>query len=193
MRRRTFDALLATAGLILATVLVAAGGLLTWAHSFVSDQVTTQLSAQQIYFPPKGDATASKEIGPYLNQYAGQQLTTGVQAKAYADHFIAVHLEEMTGGQTYAQLSSKAMANPDDAKLQGLVATVFKGETLRGLLLNAYAFSTMGTIALYGAIASFIGAGLMLVLSLLGFAHVRRVPESQEVLAGKRVAGPATA
>ncbi len=191
MRRRTFDALLATAGLILAAVLVAAGGLLTWAHSFVSDQVTTQLSAQQIYFPPKGDATASKEIGPYLNQYAGQQLTTGVQAKAYADHFIAVHLEEMTGGQTYAQLSSKAMANPDDAKLQGLVATVFKGETLRGLLLNAYAFSTMGTIALYGAIASFIGAGLMLVLSLLGFAHLRRTPETAEVMAGH--AKPATA
>ena len=194
MRRRTFDALLATAGLVLAAVLVAAGGLLTWAHSFVSDQVTTQLSAQQIYFPPKGsDALASKEIGPYLNQYAGQQLTTGVQAKAYADHFIAVHIEEMTGGQTYAQLSSKAQANPDDAKLQGLVATVFKGETLRGLLLNAYAFSTMGTIAMYGAIASFIGAGLLLVLSLLGFAHQRRVPETQEVLAGKRVAGPAAA
>jgi hypothetical protein len=69
---------------------------------------------------------------------------------------------------------------------------VFKGETLRGLLLNAYAFSTMGTIALYGAIASFVGAGLLLVLSLLGLAHLRRVPETQEVLAGKRVAGPAT-
>ncbi len=192
MRRRTFDALMASAGLILAAVLVAAGGLLTWAHSFVSDQVTTQLAAQQIYFPPKGsDALAAKEIGPYLNQYAGQQLTTGTQAKAYADHFIAVHIEEMTGGQTYAELSSKAMANPDDAKLQGLVATVFKGETLRGLLLNAYAFSTMGTIALYGAIASFIGAGLMLVLSLLGFAHLRRTPETAEVLAGH--AHPATA
>jgi hypothetical protein len=183
---------MASAGLILATVLVAAGGLLTWAHSFVSDQVTTQLSAQQIYFPPKGEATASPEIGPYLNQYAGQQLTTGAQAKAYADHFIAVHIEEMTGGQTYAELSAKAMANPDDEKLAGLVATVFKGETLRGLLLNAYALSTMGTIALYGAIASFVGAGLLLVLSLLGLAHLRRVPETQEVLAGKRVAGPAT-
>jgi hypothetical protein len=193
MRRRTFDALLASAGLILAAVLVAAGGLLTWAHSFVAEQVTSQLSAQQIYFPPKGsDALASKEIGPYLNQYAGQQLTTGVQARAYADHFIAVHIEEMSGGQTYAQLSGKAMANPNDEKLAGLVATVFKGETLRGLLLNAYAFSTMGTIALYGAIASFIGAGLLLVLSLLGLAHLRRVPETQEVLAGKRVAGPAT-
>jgi hypothetical protein len=191
MRRRTFDALLATSGLIIAAVLVAAGGLLTWAHTFVSDQVTTQLSAQQIYFPPKGEATANPKIGPYINQYAGQQLTTGTQAKAYADHFIAVHIEEMTGGQTYAQLSSKAMANPDDQKLAGLVATVFKGETLRGLLLNSYAFWQMGQIALIGAIASFIGAGLMLVLSLLGFAHLRRVPESEEVLVGH--GKPATA
>ena len=194
MRRRTFDALLASAGLIIAAVLVAAGGLLTWAHTFVSDQVTTQLSAQKIFFPPTGsEALAPKEIGPYLNQYAGQQLTTGVQAKAYADHFIAVHIGEMTGGQTYAQLSSKAMANPDDQKLAGMVATVFKGETLRGLLLNSYAFWQMGQIALFGAIASFIGAGLMLVLSLLGFAHLRRVPETQEVLVGKAAPRPATA
>jgi len=193
MRRRTFDALLATGGLIIAAVLVAAGGLLTWAHTFVADQVTTQLSAQQIYFPPKGEATANPEIGPYINQYAGKQLTTGTQAKAYADHFIAVHIEEMTGGQTYAQLSAQAMANPDDQKIAGLVATVFKGETLRGLLLNAYAFAQMGQIALYGAIASFAGAALMTLLGLLGFAHLRRVPETQEVLVGKRVASSTTA
>ena len=185
MRRRTFDALLATGGLILAAVLLAAGGLLTWAHTFVADQVTTQLSAQKIYFPPRGDeALASKEIGPYLNQYAGQQLTTGAQAKAYADHFIAVHLQEMTGGQTYAQLSAKAMAHPNDPKLAGLVATVFKGETLRGLLLNAYAFGQMGTIALWGAIVSFVGAGVMLLLSLLGLAHLQRVPAEVEVKLG---------
>jgi hypothetical protein len=155
MRRRTFDALLATGGLIIAAVLVAAGGLLTWAHTFVADQVTTQLSAQQIYFPPKGEATANPEIGPYLNQYAGKQLTTGTQAKAYADHFIAVHIEEMTGGQTYAQLSAKAMANPDDQKTAGLVATVFKGETLRSMLLNAYGWWKVSQIAYIAALAAF--------------------------------------
>jgi len=188
MRRRTFDALMSIAGITLTVVLAVAGGLTFWAHSFVQDQVTTQLSAQKIYFPPKGnDALASKEIGPYLNKYAGQQLTTGAQAKAYADHFINVHLQEMTGGQTYAQLSAKAMAHPDDQKLAGLVATVFKGETLRGLLLNAYAFGQMGTIALYGAIVSFIGAGVMLLLSLLGLAHLKRVPAEAEVKLGKVV------
>ena len=188
MRRRTFDALMTVAGLVLAVVLTVAGGLLFWAHSFVADQVTTQLSSQRIFFPEKGsDALNDPAVKPYLSQYAGQQLTTGPQARAYADHFIAVHLEEMTGGQTYAQLSAKAMANPDDQKLAGLVATVFKGETLRGLLLNAYAFSQMGTIALYGAIASFIGAAVMLLLSLLGAAHLRRVPADEEVGLGAKV------
>ena len=190
MRRRTFDALMSLAGITLTVVLAVAGGLMFWAHTFVQDQVTTQLSAQKIYFPAKGDPalvgtpTAKKEIAPYLSQYAGQQLTTGAQAKAYADHFIAVHLQEMTGGQTYAQLSAKAMAHPDNTQLAGLVATVFKGETLRGLLLNAYAFGQMGTIALYGAIVSFIGASVMLLLSLLGLAHLRRVPAEAEVRLG---------
>ena len=190
MRRKTFDALMTTAGFIVAALLLVAGGLLTWAHGFVQDNVTSQLTAQQIYFPKAGsESLNAPQVKPYLSQYAGQQLTTGAQAQAYADHFIAVHLQEMTGGQTYAQLSAKAMANPTDAKLAGMVATVFKGETLRGLLLNAYAFWQMGQIALYGAIASFIAAAAMLVLSVLGLTHLRRVPADQEVRIGLHAGG----
>jgi hypothetical protein len=183
MNRKALDRLLAAGGAVVAAVLLVGGVLLTWAHSYVHDQVHSQLSAQQIYFPPKGnDALAPKEIGPYLNRYAGQQLVNGAQAKAYADHFIAVHLKEMTGGQTYAQLSGKyqamtpaQQASPDGQKLNGLVQTVFRGQTLRGLLLNAYAFDTMGTIAMIGAIAAYIGAGAMAALSALGFWHANRV------------------
>jgi len=194
MRRRTFDALLTTSGLLVAAVLLAAGGMLTWAHTFVNGQVTSQLDSQQIYFPDKGSsALAGKEIKPYLEQYAGQKLTTGAQAKAYADHYIAVHVAEMTGGQTYAQLSAQSMADPTNTKLAGLVETVFKGETLRGLLLNAYAFWKMGQIALYASIAAYVGAGLLLALSLLGFAHLRRVPEDREVELGLRHLHPTTA
>ena len=178
MRRRTFDVLLATSGLSVAAVLLAAGGLLTWAHSFVNDQVTSQLTSQKIFFPPKGDAAlASPQIKPYLEQYAGQQLTNGAQAKAYADHFIAVHINEMTGGKTYAQVSAASMAAPSNTKLADLVQTVFRGETLRGLLLNAYAFSTIGYIAFIASIVAFIGAGVTAVLAVLGFAHARSVPE----------------
>ena len=111
-----------------------------------------------------------------MRQYGGQQLTTGAQAEVYADHFIANHLKAIGGGKTYAQLSAEAIAKPTDTALAAQVATVFKGETLRGLLLNAYAFGTMGTIAGIAAIAAFIAAAVMLILSGLGLMHARRPP-----------------
>ncbi len=189
MRRKSFDTVMSWAGVALAALLLVAGGLLTFAHSFVSDQVHSQLSAQKIFFPKAGDeGLKDPKIGPYISQYAGQQLTDGAQARAYADHYIAVHIEEMAGGKTYAQLSTEARANPDDAKAQGLVATVFKGETLRGLLLNAYAFWMMGQIALYAAIAAFVGAGLFAVLAALGFVHRGRVSAGEEVFSPKQKA-----
>src|SRR5215467_15712588 len=104
MRRRTFDIIVSAVGGLLTIVLVVAGALLLWGYNFANDSVRQQLVAQQIYFPPAGSpALASPQIGPYLDRYAGQQLTTGAQAEAYADHFIAVHLQEVAGGKTYAQ------------------------------------------------------------------------------------------
>src|SRR4051812_14560475 len=164
MKRKTFDKLVSAAGLFLAAVLVVAGSLLVWAHNFVDDEVHSQLAAQQIYFPPKGSQAIAGPEFTAIRQYAGEQLTTGAQAKAYADHFIAVHLKEIGGGQTYSQLSSKSLANPDDNKLAGQVQTMFRGETLRGLLLNAYAFDTMGTIAGIAAVAAYLAAAVLLVL-----------------------------
>lgn len=182
MRRKTFDTVISSAGLAIAIILLAAGGVLTWAHTFIGNQVSTQLSAQQIYFPKAGDeALKDPKIGPYLTRYAGQQLTTGSQAKAYADHYIAVHIDAMAGGKTYSQLSAESLANPDDAKAAALVNTVFKGETLRGLLLNAYAFGTMGQVALYAAIGAFVGGALLLVLSVLGFLHRGRVSPEETI------------
>ena len=184
MGRRTFDTIAAAAGLLAAVVLLSAGVLLVWAHSFVSNEVKTQLSAQKIFFPKAGDPQLKEPaIGPYISQYAGQQLTTGAQAKAYADHFIGVHLKGVGGGKTYSELSGQAQANPNDQALAGKVATMFKGETLRGLLLNAYAFDTMGRVALYAAFASFLGAAVFLLLAILGFAHSGRVGADDEVLA----------
>jgi hypothetical protein len=181
MRRKTFDGLLVTSGLVLAIILAIGGGMLLWAHTFVSNEVHDQLAAQKIFFPAKGsEQLQDPAVKPYLSQYAGQQLVTGAQAKAFADHYIAVHLTESTDGKTYSELSALSRAAPDDAKLSGQVATAFKGETLRGMLLNAYAFGTMATIALYGAIVAFAGAGLLFLLALLGIVHARRIsPETQ--------------
>jgi hypothetical protein len=178
MNRKTLDRLLASGGVVVAAILLVAGALLTWAHSYVHDQVHTQLAAQQIYFPPKGDPSYA-ELPPAnanaMEQYAGQQLVNGAQAKTYANDFIAVHLEGIGGGKTYSQLSAQAMQDPTNTKLADTVQTMFRGETLRGLLLNAYAWDTMASIALIAAIVAYVGAALMAVLAALGFAHAHRV------------------
>ncbi len=182
MRRRTFDALVAGAGLILAAVLIIAGGLLAWGHSFVDTQVHNQLAAQKIYFPANNSPAIKAPEFAAMHQYAGQMMTTGAQAEVYADHFIANHLKEIGGGQTYSQLSAKSLAQPKNTALAAQVQTMFRGTTLRGLLLNAYAFWKMGQIALWAAIAAFAGAGLLLILSVFGFVHLRRVAPTTEVL-----------
>jgi hypothetical protein len=183
MQRKALDRLVSWIGLSLAAVLVVAGALLSWAHTFVGNEVHSQLSAQQIYFPAKGSPAIAAPEFQAVRKYAGQQLTTGAQAKAYADHFIANHLKEIGGGKTYAQLSAQAQANPTDTKLAGTVQTMFRGETLRGLLLNAYAFDTMGTIAGIAAIAAYLAAIVMLVLAGLGFWHGRRTSPAEAVFA----------
>ena len=186
MRRKTFDALVSVGGLVLAAVLLVAGVLLLWGHSYANGQVSSQLSAQKIVFPTKSNAefkALPKSDQAAMGAYAGQLMTTGAQAKTYADHFIAVHLTEMGQGKTYSQLSAASLAAPKNTALAGLVQTVFRGTTLRSMLLEAYGFWQMGQIALFGAIASFIGAGLLLILSILGLVHERRVPAETEVLA----------
>lgn len=189
MRRKTFDLLVSTGGLVLAAVLLVAGGLLMWGYSFASGQVHDQLAAQKIVFPAKSNPEfkalpAADQAA--MGSYAGQALTTGAQAKTYADHFIAVHLAEMGHGQTYSQLSAQSLAQPKNVALAGLVQTVFRGTTLRSMLLEAYGFWQFGQIALIGAFASFAGAALMLILSIVGLIHGRRVTPEAEVL-GKTV------
>src|SRR6185437_9073429 len=145
MSRKAFDKLTSTGGIVAVVVLLVAGGLLAWGHSFVNSNVHTQLAQQQVYFPPnaafahpKAGTEITPSMIPSVSQYAGQQLLTGAQAKTYADDFIAVHLSEMPYHGVYAKISAAALANPRNTQLEGLVQTSFRGTTLRGLLLEAY-------------------------------------------------------
>src|SRR5437588_7824117 len=117
MSRKVFDIITSAGGVAVVVALVAAGGLLTWGHSFVSSNVHSQLAQQQIYFPPKAafdHPKAGTEITPSMipsvSKYAGQQLLTGAQAKVYADNFIAVHLSAMPYGGLYSKIRGAALA-----------------------------------------------------------------------------------
>ena len=197
MRRRVFDVLTSAVGLVLVVVLLVAGGLLMWGYSYDHNNVHNQLAAQDIFFPPKAafeHPKAGSEITPAMipsvSKYAGQQLLTGPQAEAYADHFIAIHLSEMPYGGIYSKISTAARTEPTNTKLAALETTSFQGTTLRGLLLEAYGFSKIGTIMLYGAIASFILALVMLGFVALGFRHARRTSPEEELLPVKREREP---
>jgi hypothetical protein len=200
MRRSTLDALLSIGGAVVTAVLLVAAGLLMWAGSFANTTVAQQLADQRITMPA-GAAIADPQIKPYLEQYAGQPMTTGAQAQAYADHFIKVHMNASSQGKTYGEVSADYTAltknpNADPAAVKAaadLRQTMFMGDSLRGMLLNAYAFGTLGTIAIYAAIAAAVGALAMAVLTLLGWRHLRRVPAEQEVRLGARQPAPVLA
>jgi len=192
--RRYSSHLTVIVGFAAAVILLAAGGLLTWGSAYVHNTVQGQLSSQQIFFPPKAafaNPKAGTEITPSMipsvSQYAGQQMLTGQQAEAYADHFIAQHVYDMSGGKTYSQLSAESIAQPKNTQLAGLVATVFKGETLRSMLLNAYGWWKVSQITYIASLAAFGLAGLTFLGSLFSLTRGRRPQITHEVITGDAV------
>src|SRR5829696_8920091 len=151
-------------GMLIAGALALVGG------SYAKDVVHDQLVPQKIFFPPKGE-----ELPANLNQYAGQQVDTAGEAKAYANDFIGLHLEGVADGNSYAEVSAASMADPENQELAGQKQTLFMGETLRGTLLSAWGWGTVGTIAY---IAGFVLIGIGAVLLV--------VPVATALTAGKR-------
>lgn len=160
--------------LVAAAVLLVAGSLVWWGASFANRTVHDQLAAQRIYFPK--DAAAG--LPDNLNKYGGQQVDTGDEARAYAQ-YIKGHIDKATGGKTYSEVSSEAMKNPTDTKLAGLRTTAFQGETLRGILLNAWGWGLIGTIALYASYALF-AAAVSAVLVAIYVLPVKKKPATRK-------------
>lgn len=174
MRRRTFDYFVSWTGALLSVVFIVAGIGMFIGYSFTSSQVRSQLQEQKVFFPTSTQADYRDLVAAHLTQYAGQQVLTGSQAQIFADKIIAVDTLAISGGKTYAELSSASLADPSNTALKNQVELVFRGDTLRGLLLNAYAFGFIGLIALYGAIGMVLAALIMLVLTMLGFRHYKQ-------------------
>jgi hypothetical protein len=198
MKRRTLDVIVSVGGLLLAGLLLIAGLVLTSNAKFANDYVTQQLAEQKINFKPAATLTDAEKAKPCLVQYAGQPLTTGKQAECYANNFIGLHLESTGGGKTYAELGDvqtqlrTQIADAQKTNASNLAdlqkqltdatsarETVFKGETLRGLLLTSYGFSEFGTKAAQASTVAYIGAGVVLVLALFGFIHAFVTPKTQ--------------
>jgi len=198
MKRRTIDRIVSWLGLGLSAFLFVTAALLNWGYNFANDSVTENLAAQKITFPA-ADSDSLKNLADEdraaIEPFAGLALTTGEQAKAYADHYIGAHVKGIAGGKTYSEVSGEALAvsaqsraNPADTELAAKAATLmgqrqslFMGETLKGLLGYAFAFWQIGQIAMYAMWAALAGGVLMLILSILGFMPLLRTPNSVTV------------
>ena len=201
MKRRTLDIMFSVGGLLLAGLLLVMGVVLQSNANFAKDYVGDQLSAQQINFKAADKLTDAEKAGaPCAIEYAGQALTTGEQAECYSK-YIGVHVASTAEGRTYAtqgdfvnglkaELAAAQKANPPDAaKIADLNSkitagtaareTLFKGETLKGLLLTSYGFSVFGVKGGQGATVAFLVAGLMMLLSLAGLYHAYKTPREK--------------
>jgi hypothetical protein len=189
MERKAWDQLISSAGIVLAITLVILGGLAVYGGNFAQDNVTDRLQPQHIVFPPLEAMTPEEQAE--LGDYAGVQVVNGDQAEAYS-RYIGGHLTEVNEGATYAETSAAAREeglDPDTAaELQGKADTLFKGETLRSILLNAYGWWTAATIAVYAGYVMIVVGIVFGVLALLGFRHARKAPQEAPVAEATRVA-----
>jgi hypothetical protein len=193
MKRKSFDKIVTAVGFGLAAFLLIAAGLLNWGASFAADAVASQLEAQEITIPAvTGNADESLDVTEFFAANGEKILSNATQAQMYADHYLGFHLSSMP---TYAAASAANRAaraalaeNPNDETLKAdagaksaMVETVFKGTVLSGTLLTAYAFGTLGSIAGIAALVALAGSLVMLLLSVLGLLHIRRVPEDATI------------
>jgi hypothetical protein len=175
-------------GSMLFLVLAIGGGLLLWGSNFANNMVHSQLSEQKITFPAKGSPALDPKEFPGLQRYAGQTVDNGPKAKAYADQFIRTHLKGVAGGKTYSEVSgmvqaAKAQGKTPDPKLVAQQDTLFRGETLRGLLLNVWGWATVGAIAWWVGIAALLGALVVFAALIIGFmVHERQQKHTMETL-----------
>jgi uncharacterized iron-regulated membrane protein len=183
MKRKTFDLMLTAVGGALVVILAVAGALLLVGANYANSSVHNQLARQDVTFPT-AKTIMTKHSENYISRsvqlpYAGQQVLTGSQAKAYA-YKVQMDVYGLPFHGVYSKISAYAMTHPSTKKMAALVTVSFKATTLQGLLLQAYAFGQFGLIATDGAIAAFCAALVMLVLTGFGLWHMRRTPVTEE-------------
>jgi hypothetical protein len=191
-------------GIAVAILLVLLGFVFKTNADFADSYVHDQLAEQKISFTAAEFLSDEEKASSCLIENAGTPLDSGKKAECYANDYIGMHLKGIGGGETYATIGAiqaKAKAALADAtaanasnvvelkaeldKITGQRESMFKGETLRGLLLTSYGFSIFGEKAALAGMLSFLGALVMLLASIAGFIHAFSTPKDKIALALK--------
>ena len=176
MDRSGWDRIVSGAGAVVAVVLIVLGTMAIWGGNFGRQNVQDRLVPQHIQFPP-ADAMTPEERAA-IGEFAGAKVDTGVEAEAFS-RYIAGHLAAVNDGATYSETSGAARAEGLDPKvaadLQAKADILFKGESLRAMLLNAYGWWTLATIALWAGVAMVIAGLILGIFAIFGFRHAGKV------------------
>jgi hypothetical protein len=145
-----------------------------------------------------------------VTAYAGQAVTTGRQAECFANEYLGGHLTYLAtrlgmdsvayaDGMTFSELGgvqgglrtkiedAKASGDPALAALEEELAAIttlrsriFEGSMLRGTLLTVYGFSVLGEKAGEAAAVGFLGAAVLVLMSLLAFGYAFVIRRSDQ-------------
>jgi hypothetical protein len=162
-------------------ILGAAAAMAFVGSDFSTSQIKAQIEPQKIMMPKEAQLEATiteinekyPDLTPYiadLRKYEGQQVLTGEQAHVFAEAYLGMHIRDIDNGKPYSVLSSEARAEKDPAlkaQKDAMVQTAFRGETLKSMLNQAWAFSVFGQMALYASIG--LGLVALVVLASLVF------------------------
>ncbi|MEY2468960.1 MAG: hypothetical protein QOF21_1658 [Actinomycetota bacterium] len=198
MKRKTLDIIFSFGGAGIAVLLVALAVVMTSNANFSKNYVHDQLAQQKVVFPALATMTDEEKASPCVVANAGKLLQSGKQAECYANDFIGLHVKSTADGQTYAELgavqsglraqvaAATTAKDPTLPAIQAELTTVtgqreslFKGETLRGLLLTSFGFSVMGEKAAQAATVAYAGAALMVLIAAAGLVHSFRTAKTE--------------
>jgi len=178
-------------GFIAGIVLVVFGAVAIFMGATGFTTTRDSIKQEGITFGPKSDPAVAK----YASQWAGQQVTNGDQARAFAK-IMRMHTLEATGGLTYSQMGRyQSAAKPNDqagTNDQKAAAKDATGQPIANAARNIWVTETALTTALnvsymaerlsvFGVV---VGVALLLAgigFLILAFAVFGREPQEKKV------------
>ena len=161
-------------GVLAGVVLIAFGIAAIYMGVDGRSTVRDSIAAEQIFFGEADDPA----VATYASQWAGQQVKTGEQARAFAQ-IMREHALEGAGGNTYAQMGRFVSAdNPDDPAGTSDEAAALKDDSgapvsngARNTWVTATALSSALNMSYMAEQTSLFGmvVGVALLLSGIGF------------------------
>ena len=176
MQRKMWDQIVSGAGAVVAVVLLMLGAVAIYGGTFGQDNVRDRLAPQNVTFPPLEAMTpAEKNL---VGDFAGTKVVDGLPGLRPSRTTSASTSKTRTRARPTPRpalwLVQKGLSEKEAAELSGMADSLFKGETLRAMLLNAYGWWTVSSLVIFAGYGLLAAGALLALLAIMGFFHARK-------------------